>query len=481
MREWTEGIVLRYGAFYGPGTSLAPGAEQVELVRKRKFPLVGDGGGVWSFIHVADAAEATVAAIEHGSRGVYNVVDDDPAPVAEWLPALAQELGAKKPMRVPRFIGRLFAGEAGVVMMTEIRGASNAKAKRELHGAQRIRAGGRDSRSSPRHALRGQIRGGGMTDRERLLDELRPVAFAIAYRMLGSVSEAEDVVQEALLRVHQALDAGERIASPRAFVATVTTRLAINELRSARARRERYVGEWLPEPIITDGDDDPAQHAETADSLSLAMLVLLESLSPEQRAVLLLHDVFDYDHAQIAEIIGKSEDNVRQLATRARRHVEQRRPRFQTTREQRDELAARFFAAAEQGDLAGLEALLAHDVELTGDGGGKVPALARSLRGRNRVARTLINWFRQAARVPGVSLRPVEVNGGPGALLLDGTAAADRRVGARYRRRSDHEHQLDRQPRQADAPRTSRRPQIATEVSEMNSGVLPRRPVLLFR
>jgi len=260
----------------------------------------------------------------------------------------------------------------------------------------------------------------GMTDRERLLDELRPVAFAIAYRMLGSVSEAEDVVQEALLRVHQALDSGERIASPRAFVATVTTRLAINELRSARARRERYVGEWLPEPIITDGDDDdPARHAETADSLSLAMLVLLESLTPEQRAVLLLHDVFGYDHAQIAEIIGKSADNVRQLATRARRHVEQRRPRFQTTREQRDELAARFFEAAEQGDLAGLEALLASDVQLTGDGGGKVPALARSLRGRNRVARTLINWFRQAARVPGVSLRPVEVNGGSGALLLD--------------------------------------------------------------
>jgi nucleoside-diphosphate-sugar epimerase len=130
--RWTEGIVLRYGHFYGPGTSLAPGAEQVELVRRRKFPLVGDGGGVWSFIHIADAAEATVAAVEHGSRGVYNVVDDDPAPVAKWLPALAQELGAKKPVRVPRFVGRLFAGEAGVVMMTELRGASNAKAKREL-------------------------------------------------------------------------------------------------------------------------------------------------------------------------------------------------------------------------------------------------------------------------------------------------------------------------------------------------------------
>jgi nucleoside-diphosphate-sugar epimerase len=129
---WTEGIVLRYGGFYGPGTSLAPGEQLFEMIRKRKFPLVGDGGGVWSFIHVADAAEATVAAVEHGSRGVYNVVDDDPAPVAEWLPALASELGAKRPVRVPRFVGRLFAGEAGAVMMTDVRGASNAKAKREL-------------------------------------------------------------------------------------------------------------------------------------------------------------------------------------------------------------------------------------------------------------------------------------------------------------------------------------------------------------
>jgi len=130
--RWTEGIVLRYGWFYGPGTSMAPGEETFELVRRRKFPLVGDSAAVWSFIHVADAAEATVAALEHGSRGVYNVVDDDPAPVAEWLPALAQTLAAKKPMRVPRFIGRLAAGKAGVVMMTELRGASNAKAKREL-------------------------------------------------------------------------------------------------------------------------------------------------------------------------------------------------------------------------------------------------------------------------------------------------------------------------------------------------------------
>jgi nucleoside-diphosphate-sugar epimerase len=130
--QWTEGIVLRYGAFYGPGTSMASGGELFELVRRRKFPLIGDGGGVWSFIHIADAAEATVAAVTHGSRGVYNIVDDDPAPVAEWLPALAAELGANKPIRVPRVIGRLFAGQAGVVMMTDARGASNAKAKREL-------------------------------------------------------------------------------------------------------------------------------------------------------------------------------------------------------------------------------------------------------------------------------------------------------------------------------------------------------------
>ena len=129
---WLEGIVLRYGGFYGPGTSLSPGGEQFEMIRKRMYPVVGNGAGVWSFIHIADAAEATVAAVENGKRGIYNVVDDDPAPVAEWLPALAQMLGAKKPWRVPRFVGRLMAGEVGAVLMTEIRGASNAKAKREL-------------------------------------------------------------------------------------------------------------------------------------------------------------------------------------------------------------------------------------------------------------------------------------------------------------------------------------------------------------
>ena len=190
-------------------------------------------------------------------------------------------------------------------------------------------------------------------------------------------------------------------------------------LRSARVRRETYVGVWLPEPIVTDPDTDPAARAELADSLSLAFLVLLESLSAEQRATLLLHDVFDYRYREIADIVGTSEADARQLAARARRHVAQRRPRFEPSREQREELAERFFAAARDGDLPALEALLAEDVVLHGDGGGKVPALARALHGRARVARTLIAWTRQGLQVGGGSLRAVQINGQPGALGLD--------------------------------------------------------------
>jgi RNA polymerase sigma-70 factor (TIGR02957 family) len=246
-------------------------------------------------------------------------------------------------------------------------------------------------------------------------EELRGTAFAMAYRMLGSVTDAEDVVQEALLRVHGARERGEEIASPRAYVGTVAARLAIDELRSARARRETYVGEWLPEPIV---ETTPADHAEMADSLSMAFLVLLESLTPEQRAALLLRDVFDYGYGEIAEIVGTSEDNARQLAARARRHVAERRPRFEASRDARDELARRFLAAAQEGDLDGLEEMLAADVVLRGDGGGKVPALARSLHGRNRVARTLVNWAKVAARTPGLEFRPAEVNGQAGALFV---------------------------------------------------------------
>jgi RNA polymerase sigma-70 factor (TIGR02957 family) len=253
---------------------------------------------------------------------------------------------------------------------------------------------------------------------EEDFDELRRSAFAIAYRMLGSVSEAEDVVQEGFLRLHRAREGGERIASPRAYLSTVVSRLALDHLRSARVQRESYVGEWLPEPLMASADDDPARKAEMADSLSLAFLVLLESLSPEQRAAFLLREVFDEPYDRIAEIIGTSEQNARQLATRARRHVEQRRPRFETSREQREELATRFFAAAEEGDLQGLEELLAHDVVFRGDGGGKAPAAPRAVHGRARVARLLIGGLRAIARF-GFTTRREEVNGQPGALFFD--------------------------------------------------------------
>jgi RNA polymerase sigma-70 factor (TIGR02957 family) len=255
-----------------------------------------------------------------------------------------------------------------------------------------------------------------MTDEE--FDELRRSAFAIAYRMLGSVSEAEDVVQEGLLRLHRVRKGGERIESPRAYLSTVVSRLSLDHLRSAAVQRETYVGDWLPEPLVASADADPAHKAEMADSLSLAFLVVLESLSPEQRAAFLLHEVFDEPYDRIAEIVGTSEQNARQLATRARRHVQERRPRFEASREQQEQLATRFFAAAEEGDLQGLEQLLAHDVVLRGDGGGKAPALARALHGRARVARTLMAGLRALARF-GLSLRREQVNGQPGALVVD--------------------------------------------------------------
>jgi RNA polymerase sigma-70 factor (ECF subfamily) len=256
--------------------------------------------------------------------------------------------------------------------------------------------------------------------RHEEFDELRPSAFAIAYRMLGSVSEAEDVVQEGFLRLHRARAGGEQIESPRAYLSTVVSRLSLDHLRSARAQREIYVGEWLPEPLVDAADDDPARKAEMADSLSLAFLVLLESLSPEQRAAFLLREVFDEPYDRIADIIGTSEQNARQLATRARRHVDQRRPRFEASREQHEELATRFFAAAEEGDLEALEQLLAHDVVLHGDGGGKAPALARALHGRARVARTLIAGLRAAwTRIDDLTVRREEINGQPGAVFHD--------------------------------------------------------------
>ncbi len=255
-------------------------------------------------------------------------------------------------------------------------------------------------------------------------DELRPLMFSIAYRMLGSVAEAEDIVQEAFLRLHQSQP--EALDSPEAYASTVTTRLAIDHLRSARVRREKYVGTWLPEPLPTADDEaDPAWRIERDDTLSMAFLVLLETLSPVERAVFLLRDVFGYDYGRIAEIVAKSEANCRQILTRARKHIDARRPRFEASRSRRDELAGRFLAACRAGDTEALEQLLADDVAFYGDGGGKAPAITAPATGRTRVARLVAGIMRQLAQLDG-RLEPIEVNGQPGLRFVD----ADGNLGA---------------------------------------------------
>jgi RNA polymerase sigma-70 factor (ECF subfamily) len=251
-----------------------------------------------------------------------------------------------------------------------------------------------------------------------LYEEHRRLMFSIAYRMLGSASDAEDIVQEAFLRLHRESDKATKIESPKAYLSAVTTRLSIDHLRSARVRRERYVGTWLPEPLVTE-EQDVEQHAVTADSLSMAFLVLLESLSPVERAVFLLREVFEYAYDEISTIVGKSEDNCRQIAVRARRQVEARKPRFDASRERREELARRFFEAVANGDQAGLVDLLAADVVVYADGGGKAAAFPRPVHGRERVVRLLLGPTARGGRVEVAGLRAVSINGQPGALLLD--------------------------------------------------------------
>ena len=254
------------------------------------------------------------------------------------------------------------------------------------------------------------------SDLDQIYRDLRPYAFAIAYRMLGSVGEAEDIVQEAFLRLAQAGD--EPISSRKALVATVTTRLAIDELRSARVRRESYFGPWLPEPLVDDGTHDVATAAESADSLTMAFLVILETLTPPERAAFLLHDVFGYDYGEIGTILGRTEASCRQLASRARRRVQDDKPRFEASREQRNRLAEQFFAACQGRDMDGLIGLLADDAVLYGDGGAKGAGINRPIYGRDNIARMLDTWFRQGERL-GVQTELVIINGHPGAKFLD--------------------------------------------------------------
>lgn len=251
------------------------------------------------------------------------------------------------------------------------------------------------------------------------MESLRPLLLSIAYRMLGGVSDAEDVVQEALLRYHRELEAGADIRSPKAFLSAVVTRLAIDHLRSAQVRRETYSGQWIPEPILTD-DTDALTNAELGESISLAFLLLLERLSPVERAVFLLHDIFAYDYDEIAVIVDKSEANCRQLAVRARRHIEAGKPRFEPSRRARDELAARFFAAVTEGEVNDLVEMLAADVAVHGDGGGKVPQWATPIVGADRVARLLAGLGKQL-REAGARIELHQVNGQPGAFVRDST------------------------------------------------------------
>jgi RNA polymerase sigma-70 factor (ECF subfamily) len=266
------------------------------------------------------------------------------------------------------------------------------------------------------------MRGRPGADSAAVYEDLRPLMFSIAYRMLGSVTEAEDIVQEAFLRYHRVVADGSVPDSPKAYLSAVTTRLCIDQLRSARARRLSYVGDWLPEPLLTGPaplsapGPDPAALAEQGDSLSMAFLLLLERLSPVERAVFLLHDVFSYGYEETAGIVGRSVTTCRQLAHRARQHIEENKPRFEASAERRDELAAKFFDAVGQGDMDGLVSLLAEDVVVSGDNAGVPPAWLRPIVGRRNVGRLLIALGQQI-RDAGGTLETMPINSQPGALV----------------------------------------------------------------
>ncbi|MFE2066452.1 RNA polymerase sigma-70 factor [Streptomyces sp. NPDC059467] len=250
-----------------------------------------------------------------------------------------------------------------------------------------------------------------------VFEEHRPVLMGVAYRMLGRVADAEDVVQDAWLRWSRS-DRGE-VREPRGYLVRITTRLAVDRFRQIQARGETYVGPWLPEPYVTDfaaTAPDTAERAELADSVSLAVLVVLESLSPLERAVFVLREAFGYPHAEIAAMLDRGEAAVRQLAGRARRHVDERRPRYEVDPAQRRDLTERFLAAAAEGDLEGLMSLLAPDVRLVSDGGGKATAALRVIVTPAKVGRFLLGVARKEGA--GMSLRFLEINGGLAVLLL---------------------------------------------------------------
>jgi RNA polymerase sigma-70 factor (ECF subfamily) len=256
------------------------------------------------------------------------------------------------------------------------------------------------------------------TVRLATFDQYRSLLFSIAYRMLGSVADAEDMLQETFIRWQQSGD--EAIRSPRAFLVTIVSRLCINQLQSARVQREEYVGQWLPEPIVTDPGSDPLEMIKLDESLSMAFLVLLERLTPIERAVFLLREVFEYDYSEIGAVLGESVVNCRQILRRARQHVSAVRPRFEASTQKQDELLQRFLAAVGTGDMDGLLGLLSEDVVLHSDGGGKAVAVPNLVHGADNVVRGILGAFRKL--LPKTLVRRLaRINGKPGVVsYLDG-------------------------------------------------------------
>jgi RNA polymerase sigma-70 factor (ECF subfamily) len=291
-------------------------------------------------------------------------------------------------MRVPG-LARMLAGQTAVIMMTEGRGfaAAGVQGKADVSGDEETEE----------------------------FEQLRPLLFSIAYRILGSVAEAEDAVQETWLRYQ---GSATRPASTKAFLSAVVTRISIDVLRSARVRRERYVGPWFPEPLLSDPYDDPERSAELADSLSMAALLLLERLTPLERAVFVLREVFGFDFPEVASAVGRSQAACRQLAVRARRHMDAGRPRFEADRREREQLTERFFDAFREGDVDRLRVLLAADVQLVGDAGGKAPLWGSGIVGADNVARLLAAIVEPFLRIGG-TWQPHQVNGQPGAIFRD--------------------------------------------------------------
>src|SRR5216683_1792052 len=340
--------------------------------------------------------------------------------------------GAKGDRRVQHRRRRTSPGQGVAALPGGVRGREAADSDPQVAGPAACRGndGDHDDRGARLLQRQGQagarletalplmapgLQGRAGVTRTEEFEQLRPLLFAIAYRILGSVNDAEDAVQETWLR-YQA--SPTQPTSAKAFLSAVVTRISIDILRSARVRREEYAGPWFPEPLLTDPYEDPERSAELADSLSMAALLLLERLSPLERAVFVLKEVFGFGFPEIASGVGRSEAACRQLAVRARRHMDAGRPRFEADRREREELAERFFDAFREGDVDGLRELLAADVQLVGDGGGKAPTLARSIIGAEKVARVLAAIVPPMVRI-GVVVEPHEVNGQPGAIFRD--------------------------------------------------------------